>query len=96
MASKKELKKDIRYLTEQVIIDALEVADTLANKKDKKKVLDIIVDVANLHNQLISRVSHPDGKDDHKLVKSHYDGIMDDLMTSCNKAYEKLNKIMPE
>ena len=96
MASKKELKKDIRYLTEQVIIDALEVANTLNKEKDKKKVLDIIVEVANLHNQLISRTNHPDGKDDPKIVRSHYNSIMDDLMTSCNKAYEKLNKLVPE
>ena len=96
MASKKELKKDIRYLTEQVIMDALEVADTLDNEKDKKKVLDIIVETANLHNQLISRTNHPDGKDEPKLVKNHYNGIMNDLMTACNKAYDKLNKLLPE
>lgn len=96
MASKKELKKDIRYLTEQVIIDALEVADSLDAEKDKKKVLDVIVEIAGLHNQLISRTNHPDGKENPKLVKAHYNGIMDELLTACNKAYEKLNKLLPE
>jgi len=96
MASKKEVKKDIRYLTEQVIIDALEVSEHLDEEKAKKKVLDIIVEVANLHNQLISRVNHPDGKEDSKLVKLHFDSILTDLMNSCNQAYDKLNKLLPQ
>lgn len=96
MASKKELKKDIRYLTEQVIIDALEVSEILENEKDKKKVLDVIVEVAELHNNLISRVNHTDGKANGKLVKQHFNAILTDLMASSNKAYEKLNVLIPE
>lgn len=96
MSSKKELKKDIRYLTEQVIIDALEVNDLLEKEKDKKKVLDIIVDVAELHNSLISRINHPDGKDNPKLIKKHFKAIVDELLKSCNKAYEKIGKLVPQ
>jgi hypothetical protein len=40
MANKRELKKDIRFLTEQVILDALEVAASFDKDEDKKKVLD--------------------------------------------------------
>ncbi|MDA3930965.1 MAG: hypothetical protein PF541_18600 [Prolixibacteraceae bacterium] len=96
MANKRELKKDIRYLTEQVIIDALEVSEMLEKEADKKKVLKIIVSVAELHNSLISRVNRPDGKDNPKLVKIHFNKILEDLMGSCSSAYEKLNKLLPE
>jgi len=96
MASKREVKKDIRYLTEQVIIDALEVSEMLEKENDKKKVLELIVEIAELHNNLISRVNHPDGKANSRLVKIHFNAILDDLMKSCNKAYEKLSKLLPE
>jgi len=94
MATKRELKKDIKYLTEQVIIDALEVSEMVKSEAEKEKVLKIIVDVAELHNSLISRVNHPDGKDNPKMVKVHFSKIMDDLMLACNKAYENLNKMV--
>ncbi|MFA9390562.1 MAG: hypothetical protein ACERKD_12175 [Prolixibacteraceae bacterium] len=96
MASKRELKKDIRYLTEQVIIDALEVSELLEKEENKKKALDIIVDVANLHNQLISRINHPDGKENPKLVKLHFNAILEELMGSCSKAYNTLYQLVPE
>lgn len=96
MASKKELKKDIRFLTEQVIIDALEVAEMLKDDEDKKKILDIIIEVTDMHNKLISKVNHPDGKDNRKLVQAHYKAVMNELMTVCNKAYEQLNTLLPK
>lgn len=95
MASKRELKKDIRVVTEQIIIDALEVASTLKDEDQKKEVLDIIVEVVNLHNELISRTNHPDGKASKKLVKAYYNSIIDDLLASSNKAYEKLSAFLP-
>ena len=39
MANKRDLKKDIRFLTEQVIMDSLEVAASFDKEADKKKVL---------------------------------------------------------
>ena len=93
MPSKRELKKDIRALSEIVITDALEMSVTFEKEKEHQKILDIIVEMANLHNDLITRVNHPDGKDNPKLVKKYYNAIIKDLLAGCNKAYEKLNAI---
>jgi hypothetical protein len=93
MANKRELKKDIRFLTEQVILDALEVAASFDKDEDKKKVLDIIIELTERHNNLLSRVNHSDGKDNPKLVKKHYNNIISDLLDSCNDAYEKLGEL---
>ncbi|MCF8363239.1 MAG: hypothetical protein K9G70_11530 [Prolixibacteraceae bacterium] len=93
MANKRELKKDIRFLTEQVIMDALEVAALFDKDEDKKKALDIIIELTERHNSLLSRANHPDGKDNPKLVKKHYNTIISDLLDSCNDAYEKLGKL---
>jgi len=93
MANKRDLKKDIRFLTEQVIMDSLEVAASFDKEADKKKVLDIIIELTQQHNELLSRANHPDGKDNPKLVKKHYNTIISDLLDSCNNAYEKLGMI---
>jgi hypothetical protein len=94
MATKKDIKKDIRYLCEQLILDALEVSE-IAKESDKKKVVKLVTEIASLHNELISRANHPDGKNNPKLVKAHYNAIASDLLTESNKIYEKLNKLIP-
>lgn len=95
MASKKEAKKDIRFLTEMVIIDAIELSEILTETTDKKKVYTLIAEVATAHNNLISRTNKPDGKDNRKMVKAHYKSIYTDLLQVCDEAYKKLQELTP-
>ena len=94
MSNKRELKKDIQTLAELVITDALELNVSLEKEDDRKKVLDIIIKTANLHNDLISRANHPNGKDNPKLVKAHYKQIKKDLLKGCDEAYDEMSKIV--
>jgi hypothetical protein len=94
MATKRDIKKDIRYLCEQLILDALEVSE-IVGEGDKQNVANMIAEVSALYNELIDRANHPDGKDNPKLVKAHYNAISNDLLTECNKIYDKLNKLIP-
>jgi hypothetical protein len=94
MASKREIKKDIRYLCEQLILDALEVSE-IVGENDKQKVAGIVAEIAVIHNELISRTNHPDGKDNPKLVRAYFRAIYNDLLTECNKIYDKLNQLIP-
>jgi flagellin-specific chaperone FliS len=93
MANKRLLKKDIRSITTLIIADALELASRLTDAEAQEKVLDIIVSITEIHNELISRVNHPDGKDNSKLIKTHYKKVVDDLMKSYSDTYEQLGKI---
>jgi len=95
MASKKDIKKDIRYLCEQLILDALEVSE-IVNENDQKIIVGLVAEIASLHNELIVRSNHPDGKDNPKLVKAHFKAISNDLLTGCNSIYDKLNALVPE
>ena len=95
MATKRDIKKDIRYLCEQLILDALEISE-IVNDSDKQTVITIVAEIASLYNELISRTNHPDGKDNPKLVKAYFNSISNDLLTECNNIYEKLNKLIPE
>jgi hypothetical protein len=95
MATKRDIKKDIRYLCEQLILDSLEVSE-IVNESDKQKVAGMVAEIAALHNELISRTNHPDGKDNPKLVRAYFKAIYSDLLTECNKIYDKLNLLIPE
>jgi hypothetical protein len=94
MATKRDLKKDIRYLCEQLILDTLEISE-IVKEDEKQTVVNIVTEVASLYNELIIRANHPDGKDNPKLVKAHFKAISNDLLTGCNKIYDKLNKLIP-
>lgn len=95
MAKIKDLKKDIRFITEQLLIDALEVSEVIESKQ-KQEILDIIVEIAALHNELISRANHPDGKDNSKIIKKYCNDIISDLLSKSDKMYDKLNQLIPE
>lgn len=95
MATRKEAKKDIRSLTEMVIFDAIELSETLDKQKDKEKVYQLIAAIAETHNDLISRVNKPDGKKNTSLIKAHYRAIYDELLSTCDKAYEQMKQLIP-
>jgi hypothetical protein len=94
MATKRDIKKDIRYLCEQLILDTLEISE-IVKDDNKQTVVEIVAEVATLYNELIIRANHPDGKDNPKLVKAHFKAISNDLLTGCNLIYDKLNKLIP-
>lgn len=93
MANKRNLKKDVRYLTEIVVIEAIELSEIVTNEESKRKALTVIIEVAELYNNLIARINHPDAKENPTLVKKYYKSIIDDLISGCNKAFDDLNKV---
>ncbi|MCK4663488.1 MAG: hypothetical protein KAT68_11520 [Bacteroidales bacterium] len=93
MASIKNLKKDIEYLTYEVISDCYTYMYLFPQKKEKE-VLGIIENTVKMRNDLIIRVNHPDGKDNPKLVKAHYKKIVKDLITNVDKAFEELSTLI--
>jgi len=92
MANKRSIKKDIRYMTELLIRDALYVSEIKAKKKDKTD--GIILEALYMHNELIARVNHPDGKDNPILVKKHYKKITEDLLQRTDELFNKLYQLV--
>ena len=90
MASVKNLKKDIDTVMTLVISDCFLVLNENSKVNDEK-VLDIVRDVIAKHREYRIRVNHPDGKDDHKMVKKHYTKIIDDMLNIADEALEKLS-----
>ncbi len=91
MASIKNLKKDIDLLMSLVLNDCFYVLE-YNSKVDSDAVMKIAGDVIRKHRELRLRVNHPDGKDNPKLAKKHYDGIVSEMLTFADNSLEELSK----
>lgn len=94
MASVRGLKKDIQFLTEIVITDAIYVSEILLGKDEKAKADEVIVSAIDMYNQLIDRTNHPDGKDNPSLVKKYYKKISEDLLNGTDELLAQLNELL--
>ena len=94
MANIKNLKKKINTLVDELIGDCqLFISCTKDNAK-KDKAFDIIKKAVIVHNQLLDRANHPDGKDNQKLVKQHYTSIHNDLKAELHKLFEEISALV--
>ena len=93
MASLRRLKKDIEYFSAQLIGDCLEYIQYFENADDEK-ALELIKDAVNLHNETIDKATHPDGKDNPKIVRAFYKKVKIDFVNGLDKAYETLEKLV--
>ncbi len=95
MTSRRNLKKDIDYLTFEVVGYCLGYLENHP-KANEEEAFKMIQDAIHLRNELVARSNHPDGKDNPKLVKAHYKKIVDELVTGCDNTFEKLEKLLEE
>jgi len=93
MASIRRLKKDIQFLSAQLIGDCIDFIDSFDDGKEEK-VLAIIQDAVSLHNNMIDRACHPDGKDNPKLVREFYKHLKKDFIQGLDECYKKLEKLI--
>jgi hypothetical protein len=92
MASIRELKKDIDYLTFEVISDCFTYSGVHPdNQSDELSA--IISDAVNFRNDLIARVNNPDGKDNPKIVKAYYKTVEKDLLIGVDKLFDRLSSL---
>ena len=92
MASVKNLKKDIDNLIFEVISDCLIFTGLYPDNK-AEDVSGIITDAVTLRNDLIARTNNPDGKDNPKIVRKHYQTIKADLLSGVDKLCGRLSSI---
>lgn len=90
MASVRKLKKDIDNQLFEIISDCFLYVGLHPDKKSEE-VLSIIEEAVNLRNDLIARTNNPDGKDDPKIVKKHYQLIVSDLKTGADQLCTRLS-----
>jgi hypothetical protein len=93
MASVRRLKKDIQFLSAQLIGDCIDFIDSFNDGKEKQ-VLAIIEEAVSLHNSMIERACHPDGKANPKLVKKFYQQLKKDFIEGLDQSYRKLEELI--
>ena len=92
MANRRELKKDINWLTEEVVSDCLIYWEFNKNK-NKEHVVDIINSVITKRNELISRINKPSSKMTRHEVKSAYSQVVKEMFEVTNESLEKLSEL---
>ncbi len=93
MATLRRLKKEIEFMSSQLIGDCIDFLETFEDKKETN-ILSIIEEAALLNNTMLDRACHPDGKDNPKLVKQHYRQLKTDFIKGLDQAYAKLESLV--
>jgi predicted nucleic-acid-binding protein len=92
MANRRELKKDINYITEEVIADCLLFVD-INPDKDKEAIANIINNIIDKRNELIHSINHLDKSMDRSATKSKFKNIAEELLDTANTSFEELSKL---
>ena len=90
MASVRSLKKDIDLIMSLALSDCFYVLE-YNTKVNETEVMKIAGEILQKHRELRVRVNHPDGKDNPKLVKQYYNGVVTDMLSAADSALEKLS-----
>ncbi len=92
MASKKNLKKDINFLIDEVIGTCL--MHQALNKGKKGNELDeIINEMLIFREELIEKANNPKPTEADKNLQSYYRNLYSDLLKKVNGTFDKLNEI---
>jgi hypothetical protein len=92
MANRRNLKKDINWLTEEVIADCLIYMD-FNQVKDEKPLAEIINTVITKRNELFSRINQPTSTIARGEVKKMYNQMVKEMFETTNDCFEKLSKL---
>ena len=92
MAKLRTIKKDIAYLTGEVISNCY-LALYFQGEGAQKDLEGLIVKAVELHNGLVERANHPAEKHNSRLVRKHYAGIRAELLSGVDGLFTDLSKI---
>lgn len=93
MASRRNLKKDINYLTGELIADCFSYM-CIHPDKNREKTIDLIEDTAVLRNELVTKVNKAKKEKDPKKVKQMFVQIKSEMFSNIDKSFENLSKII--
>ena len=93
MASIKNIKKDIEYLVDEVISDSL-LCMSIQKGKEKDKFIEVINTMVETRNSLIAKVNNAPKSKKSSENKAYFKGIYEELLTTTDKSFEKLSKLI--
>jgi len=94
MASKKNLKKDINYLIDEVIGTSL-MHQSSKDEKTQAQMDELIKNMLTFREEMLEKVNQPDIEPPKgKKLKAYYRDLYSELLTKVNEAFEQLNKLV--
>ncbi|MBI5217459.1 MAG: hypothetical protein HY958_00825 [Bacteroidia bacterium] len=92
MASRKNLKKDINYLENEVISDCFAYMYVHPDK-NKDKVMNIIEESVQVRNELVSKINKAKLEKDPKKVKDYFKEIRKEMFENIDNSFQNLSKL---
>ncbi len=92
MASIRQLKKEIEFLSSQLIGDCIDIVQSFNGKE--LEAMAVIDEIVALHNSTVDKINNPDGKDNPKLVKGFYQNLKKEYVAGINEAYKRLEDLV--
>ncbi len=94
MASKREIKKDVNFLFEEMIADAILIREIKKGDNQQKTVESLIMKSVDKHDDLIIRINHSEVRNKKHSVKQHYSTIAKEAIDFFDDIYKQLNDII--
>ncbi|MDR0365056.1 MAG: hypothetical protein LBH92_08595 [Bacteroidales bacterium] len=92
MATKRDVKKDILFFIEEVLIDCM-IFMELHPQQEHPEIEEIIDEMEILYSDLIFQVNHID-EEGKKNLKKYFDAIYMQLLDHVHHAFEKLAAVV--
>ena len=94
MAKRRNLKKDIDYLCDELRIESL--GCLLQPDFDEEKYTALLTSIEKLNDEFRSRVQGASVKADNRLAKQYYKQLREDFNAEVEKIYEELKSLTIE
>ncbi len=92
MASKKNLKKDINFLVDDIVGTCM-MHQSIGSSKNKDKLDQIIEEVLQFREEIIIQVNNPDLNELGKTPRSYYRKLFQELLQKVDETYDKINSL---
>jgi hypothetical protein len=78
MSKRRILKKEISYTAGDLFTEVLIYAQCMPNV-DQEKVDPLLTRILEMSDKFVLRAGHPDGKDNHKIIRAFYQKLRADF-----------------
>lgn len=92
MASKKEFKKDVNFLTNEIVMRGM-IHLEFFGRENAQEVYEIMNEAVAARNQYIIRINKRFKKKSGESVKKHFKALYDDLLNSTHDLLQKVDQL---
>jgi len=92
MASRRKLKKTIKFVSFELITD-IYLRCLKSKDVDDQKIDNLVVNIMSLNREYVLRANRPDGKDNPTLVKAYFRKLFSDWHTAMEKVIKEVESI---